>query len=592
MSDLTIEDFEDNHPVMGTMEWFRKTYPKKYDDPQVAPEPKAPSSLLSDFEKKYPLKYGKLPEVNMLKGPEGGELRTQLPEVSGAVKGFMGTAPDELGGSVLDEKSARERAGAELGYPVGAALQALPMAAGITAAIAPLSGGRAAQRGILGLGEALGKDGSTLKALGALPMESGMISRQALRTELNKPGIAGAEKTILSKYAGDGTGAIAAEDLVKAVRADTKNFELTPNHDRQWADYGLDQIGRVPAGPMGRQVTKDSPVPRNVRATVWQLPEGVSGNEGNHFKDPNYFGHTRAFEENGIPHVVEVQSDLMQHKPLEGAKRADAETKLQQAEWDLQKAHENNKGKTGSAERQLLQPIQLKIDELKTKLNAGVTSQDVAPMRKNHQQRLVRQELDLAAKNDQPVVRFATPDTVAKVEGWPNATQDAIARIKDAESKLPKATGGAAKQLLDIIANDKDILKNVRETRLGMANDMVAEAELKLKTATDRDFDKYTEELAKAKTAVSHYTKHLNDPIDAPLFSPEHHGIYDTYKELETYLRKIGGTDHTDQFGHTWIEVPVKGDKSPLKSGRMPLFTLTGAAAPAAYNATPEDQSK
>ena len=53
----------------------------------------------------------KLKNVKMLKASEGEGLRAQHPEVSGFIKGALGTAPDELGGSVLDETSARERKG-------------------------------------------------------------------------------------------------------------------------------------------------------------------------------------------------------------------------------------------------------------------------------------------------------------------------------------------------------------------------------------------------------------------------------------------------------------------------------------------------
>ena len=30
----------------------------------------------------------------------------------------------------------------------------------------------------------------------------------------------------------------------------------------------------------------------------------------NHFNDPHLFGWTHSFTENGVPHVVEIQSDL------------------------------------------------------------------------------------------------------------------------------------------------------------------------------------------------------------------------------------------------------------------------------------------
>jgi hypothetical protein len=54
-------------------------------------------------------------------------LRQQYPEIYGGLAGLMGMAPDELAGSVLDPNTARARAGAEIGFPLGTALQVAPM---------------------------------------------------------------------------------------------------------------------------------------------------------------------------------------------------------------------------------------------------------------------------------------------------------------------------------------------------------------------------------------------------------------------------------------------------------------------------------
>jgi hypothetical protein len=63
--------------------------------------------------------------AKMLQRPADPYLRQQAPEVYGALSGLMGTAPDQQG-SVLDPNTARARAGAEIGFPLGTALQMLP----------------------------------------------------------------------------------------------------------------------------------------------------------------------------------------------------------------------------------------------------------------------------------------------------------------------------------------------------------------------------------------------------------------------------------------------------------------------------------
>lgn len=54
------------------------------------------------------------------------ELRTQYPYAYGLLGAMAGTAPDEMGGSVLDPQTAQVRAGAKVGYPIGVGAQMLP----------------------------------------------------------------------------------------------------------------------------------------------------------------------------------------------------------------------------------------------------------------------------------------------------------------------------------------------------------------------------------------------------------------------------------------------------------------------------------
>ena len=67
-----------------------------------------------------------LMDTQMVKGPDQPYLRQDYPGVYGALGGLLGTAPDEMAGSVLDPNTAAVRQSAEYTFPVGTALGMLP----------------------------------------------------------------------------------------------------------------------------------------------------------------------------------------------------------------------------------------------------------------------------------------------------------------------------------------------------------------------------------------------------------------------------------------------------------------------------------
>jgi hypothetical protein len=101
--------------------------------------------------------------AKMLQRPAEPYLRQQAPEVYGALSGLMGTAPDEQG-SVLDPNTARARAGAEIGFPLGTALQMMPFA-------------KPAAAGVKALGPTAGR------------MAEGYLQRQGLMLNAKEPGM-------------------------------------------------------------------------------------------------------------------------------------------------------------------------------------------------------------------------------------------------------------------------------------------------------------------------------------------------------------------------------------------------------------------
>ena len=84
--------------------------------------------LLDDEEfLKKKRKPNLLANVQQLQRPAEPYLRQQYPEVYGGLGGLLGMAPDEMAGSILDPNTARVRAGAQIGFPVGTAAQVAPL---------------------------------------------------------------------------------------------------------------------------------------------------------------------------------------------------------------------------------------------------------------------------------------------------------------------------------------------------------------------------------------------------------------------------------------------------------------------------------
>lgn len=141
--------------------------------------------------------------------------------------------------------------------------------------------------------------------------------------------------------------------------------------------------------------------------------------------------------------------------------------------------------------------------------------------------RLIQEELARAGREGMPVIRYATADTVAKVEHWPRRT----AEWKNARKTL------------------------LAGTEEGTPDHAVLKAEL--------------------------------EKPDNSFVSSAHESIYKRYAdEIGKYLKSLGGKEVTDSFGHTWLEVPTRsgiparqfGAAEPQHLARLAALGI-GAAA-------------
>ena len=70
--------------------------------------------------------------ATLLPQPSQPELRTQYPYAYGLLGGLAGTAPDEMGGSVLDPQTARVQQGAKVGFPLSVVAALSPLTKGMS----------------------------------------------------------------------------------------------------------------------------------------------------------------------------------------------------------------------------------------------------------------------------------------------------------------------------------------------------------------------------------------------------------------------------------------------------------------------------
>lgn len=377
------------------------------------------------------------------------------------------------------------------------------------------------------LGPLLAAGKYTLRTLDRLPQNQTEFHPAQVRQELNKPGTPAAEKAVLeatiAKAEAEGR-KVTAQELVSDFRIKTGDHTLTPKYTDEHSDFGSENIRKE---NVGNWVLRGQPTPVRLKykTIIWQFPEYMNVATTNHFGDPRYYGHTREFRENDVDHVMEIQSDLAQNirKPITPEQRTALHDELATLE-----------SKPGIPLKDLTQAQQKRWRELQLSRVHDITTQAVqgkksnteigtpgyaplTPALKNAENRLIREKLAEAAAKGDESVRFASADTVGKVEAWPG---------NHAHIQFLK------QRLADV------------ERSLAINGPYFNPAEWPTHKA------RY-EETAKDLRAKIEATK--------PFFNdPGHQSLYDRYaKETTSYLKKLGGKEVMDAENHTWLEVPT-----------------------------------
>lgn len=370
------------------------------------------------------------------------------------------------------------------------------------------------------------------RVLERLPQGNIKFPKEQIISELNRQDVPILEKTLMKQIIDSHPEkAITAEQLIQQFKLATQDFKLEPVETEKYSSYGIQNIRPESFFTEAQEA----------HSTVWKLPDKWNIPAKGHFEEmgPNQYGHTRSFEEDGIRHVVEIQSDLLQHqKELTGIRRTDAERALQVAldanvksDLELSKAIRQGNTEYASATRRIIVDRRARIHELEAEL-AGTKVDELDPIAKAWPRRLIQEEIAQAGREGLEKIRFASADTVAKVEGWPEPLSNARERLADLEkfnelqSKQPI---GPSRQTLDLIAHERELIEGLRK--------------------------------------------------NGQRFSDRDQPIYDRYKdEITKYLKSLGATPYTDPHGHTWWEVRPQKGVPPRIAGKVDPKLLAGAA--------------
>jgi hypothetical protein len=332
--------------------------------------------------------------------------------------------------------------------------------------------------------------------------------------------------------------AISSHDLTVGFKLQTQDIVLTPQDTQALNDRKLVNVGIVDSkggsdykNGLVKPAEGQSDLPSTT--TSWQLPQELS--DKNHLKDGRSFGTTRSIQlENGIEGVHEVQSDLAQHqRVLTDEKAEELKARGKELEEEIKKSSKEVQEARTPEERAAAQEHWNRIGRLRDELREGQgrlatdevnkpirTATDAAgltPLTKAAQPRLVQQVLERAGNRGDPVVWFANPDTVAKIQGFEPV--DFKARLE-----MLKAEEAARKERGDSAIKDDDLKRAI----------------------------------ARVEDAIKKGHK----------YEPSEQGIYDKYaKELQLYLNSLGGKARKDARGLDWTEVPTRPGKPPLAWG-------------------------
>ena len=426
------------------------------------------------------------------------------------------------------------------------------------------TGGKAPQA-LRTLGGELAQGRYTLKTLERLPQNRTEIPKTMIEQQLRRNDVPKAEKDVLEGILKTKGEQVPAAELVRDFRLATGDHTLEVKETGQYAHYGLERIGREPLGrvedtPEGRFIVggRSSSNLQDTTTTLYRLPEHMEFSDANHFRDPRLFGWTRSFEEGGVKHVVEIQSDLAQKagKVLSEGERAKLVKESQSVDDAVEVAREYFAIPFNHRTAKNV----LKMYE---EMNKVVPNQvkDIATSIKHYSK---FQNAEYWGKDGEVL---APMDYIKNVVKTYEGLQEAQSFLSHAQDYLQVLQGELYSKLGEaaVTGQISPMLKHwprrlIREEMAKTAQeggdvvrfadaDTVAKVEGWPRVNEQGINVELYRELGGTQNVGTNNTR---------LADSGHQSIYNRYKsDVETYLKNLGGKHIEDAQGHGWWEVPT-----------------------------------
>lgn len=399
------------------------------------------------------------------------------------------------------------------------------------------------------LGGELARGRYTLKTFERLPQNRTEIPKRLIEQEMRRADVSKAEKDVLTEVLAGKGEQVSAGELVRDFRLATGDHTLEAKETGRYADYGLGNIGREAARLASPELHPDISA---ATTTLYRLPEYMEMSDANHFRDLRLFGWTRSFNEGGVKHVVEIQSDLAQHAKGALSEEALIAAVNERAELAKERAAifpELNKGTANREQIARYHELTRLIDELKVKTEATAVDFQVGPMIKHWPRRLIREELYRTVVEAAERAK-TSPDIIADLEGK-------LAWADDLAKNGGYGKAGWTLENLQVHRNYLTERLNAERARATARADVVRFADADT-VAKVEGWPRVNEqginvelhrELGGTQDVGTNTTRFAD---------PGHQSIYNRYKsDIETYLKGLGGKHIEDAQGHGWWEVPT-----------------------------------
>lgn len=340
---------------------------------------------------------------------------------------------------------------------------------------------------------------------------------------------------------------VSYNQLRQAVQDELIPYERTPQ--TKWATYGMDRLGfNINKRPDDLRRMHDYVPGVSTNTFTFHSPRIPSGDDKHY--DLNTLGHSRTFidpNDKNIIYILESQSDLAQgdflkklnrvknnpkfrqllersikssessiegwHRMLEtgyndyGQKLADYDFRLIEEQWLPSEIYRLNKNKT------LLEDPTQKIYLIK-----------------NYLQKQLLENLRYAAENNHTIMRYPTPETAAKIEGF--SKSEKTREFAELEDELDRLTTNQSQDLPDEINLFTN--ENIRYTDEHRA-------------AKIRELENALADMQINQTDRTYPEQHIT--------------ILNKYKEFPKLFKKLYKNQEvrtvTDNKGNTWYEVDV-----------------------------------